>query len=51
MCPFCRSKIIDTLAKVVTARTLWRCRECDETWTMASLSPAMRGMKSPDRTP
>lgn len=35
-CPFCQGKRIDTLAKVVTVTTLWRCRECDETWTIAS---------------
>jgi ribosomal protein L37AE/L43A len=36
-CPFCRGKIIDTLAKVLTETTVWRCRECDRTWTIASL--------------
>lgn len=36
VCPFCRSKIIDTLAKVVTLTTLWRCRRCEGTWTIAS---------------
>lgn len=35
-CPFCQGKRIDTLAKVMTVTTLWRCRECDETWTIAS---------------
>jgi ribosomal protein L37AE/L43A len=34
LCPYCNSKAIDTLAKVFTARTLWRCRECSETWTI-----------------
>ena len=38
MCPFCDSKIIDTLAKVITASALWRCRECERTWTIASLA-------------
>ena len=38
MCPFCKGKIIDTLAKVITASTVWRCRTCDETWTLASLA-------------
>lgn len=37
MCPFCKSKIIDTRAKVITATTCWRCRECEGTWTIASL--------------
>ncbi len=42
-CPFCRSKIIDTLAKVISAKTLWRCRACDGTWTIASrATPAAR---------
>jgi transposase-like protein len=35
-CPFCESKSVGTLAKTFTARTLWRCRECEETWTIAS---------------
>jgi hypothetical protein len=35
-CPFCKGKIIDTLAKVITVTTFWRCRECDRTWTIAS---------------
>ena len=35
-CPFCQGKIIDTLAKTITVTTVWRCRECDETWTIAS---------------
>jgi ribosomal protein L37AE/L43A len=37
-CPFCNSKIIDTLAKVFTVTTFWRCKQCDETWTIASLA-------------
>jgi ribosomal protein L37AE/L43A len=41
-CPFCQGKRVDTLAKEVTLTTLWRCRECEETWTIASraTSPA-----------
>jgi ribosomal protein L37AE/L43A len=38
MCPFCKGKKVDTLAKVITASTFWRCRECDRTWTLASLA-------------
>jgi len=38
VCPFCKGKIIDTLAKVISASTVWRCRTCDETWTLASLA-------------
>jgi transposase-like protein len=37
VCPFCKGKRIDTLAKVLTETTAWRCRECDRTWTIASL--------------
>jgi ribosomal protein L37AE/L43A len=36
MCPFCKSKIIDTHAKVITVTTFWRCRDCEQTWTIAS---------------
>jgi ribosomal protein L37AE/L43A len=43
MCPFCKSKIIDTLAKVITVTSLWRCRQCDATWTIASLGRHPRG--------
>jgi ribosomal protein L37AE/L43A len=41
MCPFCKGKIIDTLAKVITTSALWRCRECDRTWTIASLAASL----------
>jgi ribosomal protein L37AE/L43A len=34
MCPYCKGKIIDTLAKVITVTSVWRCRECDQTWTI-----------------
>ena len=33
-CPFCRSKVIDTLAKIVTPTSFWRCRQCEKTWTI-----------------
>lgn len=36
MCPFCGGKAVDTLAKVITVTTYWRCRVCDKTWTIAS---------------
>ncbi len=39
-CPFCKGRIVDTLAKVITVTTMWRCRECEQTWTIASLSAA-----------
>ena len=41
VCPFCNGRIIDTLAKVLSVTTVWRCRGCDRTWTIASL-PAQR---------
>jgi ribosomal protein L37AE/L43A len=37
-CPECRGKMIDTLAKVITVDTCWRCRQCEATWTIASLA-------------
>ena len=36
-CPFCGSKGIGTLAKVITDRTYWRCQACGEVWNMANL--------------
>jgi ribosomal protein L37AE/L43A len=39
-CPFCQGKRLDTLAKTITVTTLWRCRECEETWTIASRAAA-----------
>jgi len=38
MCPFCKGKVVDTLAKVLTETTFWRCRTCDRTWTIATLA-------------
>ena len=40
-CPFCNGKAFDTLAKVITVRTFWRCRECEATWTIASLTASL----------
>jgi transposase-like protein len=40
VCPFCKGKIIDTLAKVISPTTMWRCRECDQTWTLQSQKAA-----------
>ena len=37
-CPFCKGRIIDTLAKVISDSALWRCRQCGETWTIAGLA-------------
>jgi hypothetical protein len=39
-CPSCQGKVIDTLAKVVTVTTTWRCCKCAHTWTLASLGTA-----------
>ena len=36
-CPFCNGRKFDTLAKVITVTTTWRCRECDGTWTIAGV--------------
>ena len=38
MCPSCRGRVIDTLAKVVTATTTWRCRGCEHTWRGAGIA-------------
>ena len=38
-CPFCHAKSVDTLAKVITASTSFRCRTCEQSWTIASLKP------------
>ena len=46
-CPFCKGKIIDTLAKVITVTTLWRCRECDGTWTIASRAASSARSRRP----
>ena len=35
-CPSCKGAKIDTLAKVITAETAWRCRECHRVWTIGS---------------
>ena len=42
-CPFCKGKVIDTLAKVMSVLTSWRCLNCQRTWTIASLlkTPAL----------
>ena len=40
MCPFCKGKIFDTLAKVITETSFWRCRVCEETWTIKSQKAA-----------
>jgi transposase-like protein len=39
-CPFCKGRRIDTLAKIITVNTSWRCRQCDRTWTIAGQAGA-----------
>ena len=39
-CPSCQGRVIDTLAKVITPATCWRCRGCDHTWTLAATAAA-----------
>ena len=39
-CPFCHGTAFDTLAKVITVTTFWRCRTCEGTWTIASQTPS-----------
>jgi len=34
-CPFCDGKILGTLAKVISDTSVWRCRTCESTWTIA----------------
>jgi transposase-like protein len=41
-CPFCKSKNIDTLAKVITLTSFWRCRECERTWTIGAQAGSNR---------
>ena len=36
-CPFCQSKAVGTLAKVITPSTYWRCQACGEIWNPARL--------------
>jgi ribosomal protein L37AE/L43A len=46
-CPFCESKAVGTLAKVITASTYWRCQACGEMWNPERLQrttlPPRRG--------
>jgi hypothetical protein len=39
-CPFCHGKAFDTLAKVISVNTWWRCRVCEGTWSIASQQAA-----------
>lgn len=38
-CPSCHGRTIDTLAKVITVTTTWRCRGCEHMWSIATLNP------------
>ena len=40
-CPSCKGTVFDTLAKVITETTLWRCRQCEETWTIKSVAASL----------
>jgi transposase-like protein len=42
-CPFCHSKAIGTLAKVVTRSTFWRCQACGEGWNARELATTNDG--------
>jgi transposase-like protein len=42
VCPYCKGKAVHTLAKVFTKKTMWTCRKCDRTWTIAGLGPPAR---------
>lgn len=39
-CPSCQGRVIDTLAKVITVTTTWRCRACEHTWSIAMRNAA-----------
>ena len=40
VCPFCTSKAVGTLAKVITASTYWRCQSGGEMWNPERLQRA-----------
>jgi hypothetical protein len=42
VCPFCQSKAVGTLAKVITVSTYWRCQACGEMWNPQRLESATR---------
>jgi ribosomal protein L37AE/L43A len=48
-CPSCQGRAIDTLAKVITAETRWRCRGCDHAWTGAGTAAARYPARYPAR--
>jgi ribosomal protein L37AE/L43A len=44
-CPFCQSKAVGTLAKVITPSTYWRCQACGEVWNPARLESVRYGYR------
>jgi hypothetical protein len=36
---------VDTLAKVITVTTFWRCRNCSGTWTIAGMASRPRPLR------
>ena len=42
-CPFCQSRAVGTLAKVITPSTYFRCQACGEIWNPARLDTARHG--------
>jgi ribosomal protein L37AE/L43A len=48
-CPSCQRRAIDTLAKVITTSSLWRCRMCGGAWTIASQPGSSTGPSSTPR--
>jgi hypothetical protein len=44
-CPFCQSRAVGTLAKVITPSTYFRCQACGEIWNPARLDTARHGYR------
>jgi hypothetical protein len=42
-CPFCQSRAVGTLAKVITPSTYFRCQACGEIWNPARLDGVRHG--------
>jgi ribosomal protein L37AE/L43A len=38
-CPFCQSKTLSTVSKVINESTYWRCASCGEIWNPGRLRP------------
>jgi ribosomal protein L37AE/L43A len=39
VCPFCQSKALSTVSKVIDESTYWRCTSCGEIWNPGRLRP------------